>query len=90
MASVSLEAFLQGWLLGSSLMAVALTQSARQGLRLWAPVLGLASQPAWLWVTFQAAQWGMFTSAVAFTGVWAWGLWHSIKEWSGGVAPLSE
>jgi hypothetical protein len=44
----------------------------------WA--LGLASQPLWLWETWQAAQWGMFALAVFYTGAWARGL---ANHWRG-------
>lgn len=40
----------------------------------WA--LGLASQPFWLWETWQAGQWGMFLLAVFYSGAWARGLWN--------------
>lgn len=37
-------------------------------------MLGLASQPFWLWETWAAGQWGMFLLAVFYTGAWARGL----------------
>lgn len=47
------------------------SQHARFG---WA--LGLASQPFWLYATFEAGQWGMFALAVFYSFAWANGLWN--------------
>lgn len=44
----------------------------------WA--LGLASQPFWLYATFEAGQWGMFALAVFYSFAWANGLWN---HWAG-------
>jgi hypothetical protein len=51
--------------------AVFLAQSGRRRL---ASVIGLTSQPFWLWATFHAHQWGMFGVAWIYTAIWAYGL----------------
>lgn len=38
----------------------------------WA--LGLASQPFWLWETWQAEQFGMFLLSLYYTAMWSRGL----------------
>lgn len=40
----------------------------------WA--IGLASQPFWLWATWEAGQWGMFALSVFYTWTWARGFWN--------------
>ena len=40
----------------------------------WGHVLGLASQPVYIAVTWRARQWGMFIVAVAMCGLWARGI----------------
>ena len=43
----------------------------------WGYVVGLLGQPAWLWCTWSASQFGMFFVSVCFTIVYAWGGWHA-------------
>jgi hypothetical protein len=40
----------------------------------WGWLVGLASQPFWLYETWQAAQWGMFANSLVFTAIYARGL----------------
>jgi hypothetical protein len=42
----------------------------------WAPVVGLMGQPFWLYATGSAAQWGMFGLCLAYTVVYAIGVWR--------------
>lgn len=58
---------------GLTALLLAMTPSARA--RRWAPVVGLLGQPAWLLFAWDAAAWGLFTLSVAYTAVYAWGLW---------------
>lgn len=51
-----------------------LSQSPNVKARAAAPWLGLAAQPAWLYATFTAEQWGMFASSIAYTFVWVRGV----------------
>jgi hypothetical protein len=44
-----------------------------------AAAAGLAGQPFWLWVTWQAGQVGMFVVACGYTAVWAVQLWKVCK-----------
>ena len=37
--------------------------------------IGLASQPFWLWATWNAGDWGMLTVAVFTTWTWGYGVW---------------
>lgn len=39
----------------------------------WAPVVGLAGQPFWLYSTGAAGQWGMFALCCAYTAIYARG-----------------
>ncbi len=53
--------------------AVFLVNSPWESARGWGAVIGLISQPAWLYATASAGQWGSFISALAFTVGWAFG-----------------
>lgn len=44
--------------------------------RRWGFVIGLASQPFWLWATWSDQAWGMLIVAVFCTGTWALGVWN--------------
>lgn len=66
---------IQGAILILSAAAMWLVSGRSRHARLgWA--LGLASQPFWLYATFEADQWGMFALAVFYTFAWANGLWN--------------
>lgn len=43
-------------------------------LRRWGYVVGLISQPLWLYVTFAAAQWGMFALSCWYSFAWVNGI----------------
>lgn len=51
--------------------AIWLSQDAREQVRRWAPILGLAGQPFWFYSAYTAQQWGIF--ALCFLYTWAWG-----------------
>ena len=57
-------------LLGSA--AIFLTQQKYECLKRYACIFGLASQPLFIWSTYDHDQWGMFALALFYT--WAWGL----------------
>lgn len=40
----------------------------------WGHVVGLASQPFWLYASFSAEQWGIFICAIAYTVMWIRGI----------------
>ena len=50
--------------------------------RRFAPVVGLCGQPAWLYVTAMAGQWGMFLLCCAYTALYLRGSWQA---WRGVV-----
>lgn len=72
-----LDTWLQACIIGFGLPAVLLLNLGVG----WAPLLGLASQPAWLWATARKRQWGMFGLSCVYTAVWLVGaarwLWGS-------------
>lgn len=64
--------------------------SESERARRWAPVVGLAGQPFWLWATGSAHQWGMFALCLAYTAIYSKGAWkavraHGITKTGGGV-----
>ncbi len=50
--------------------------SRKEHWRRWGYILGLLSQPLWLYVTYEAKQWGMFTLSVWYTYSWIQGVWN--------------
>lgn len=57
--------------LASLWMAMGRNAAARR----WAPVVGLLGQPAWLAFAWGAEAWGLLALSVAYTGVYARGIW---------------
>jgi len=48
-------------------------------LRKFAPIIGLAGQPAWAWFAWQSQAWGMGLLVAAYTLVYIRGIW---VQWS--------
>ena len=40
----------------------------------YGPILGLCSQPFWLYLTFKNNQWGMFVLSFIYTVIWITGI----------------
>lgn len=55
--------------------AIWLSQSKSLNAQRYACVLGLLGQPFWLYATWHAAQWGMFSLCFLYTAAWARGFW---------------
>lgn len=64
---------LQIWIAASGLAAIALLQFGTARARRWAPFLGLAGQPAWIWHAIDAHAVGVLVVSAAYTVVWAAG-----------------
>lgn len=43
--------------------------------RRWAPVVGLAGQPWWVWFAINSEAWGLLVLSLAYTVVYACGAW---------------
>lgn len=43
--------------------------------RRWAPVIGLAGQPAWITFAVQAQAWGLLALSLAYSAVYIRGAW---------------
>lgn len=61
---------LQIWIAASGLAAIALLQFGTPRARRWAPFIGLAGQPAWIWHAIDAHAVGVLVVSVAYTVVW--------------------
>jgi hypothetical protein len=66
---------LQIMLAGCGLVAMWLATGRSASARRWAPVIGLAGQPAWLAFAVGADAWGLVLLSIAYTGVYARGVW---------------
>ncbi len=58
---------------GLSAMWMAMGKSARA--RKWAPLVGLCGQPFWLAFALQAKAWGLLALSLAYSFVYARGVW---------------
>ena len=54
--------------------------------RRWAPLVGLAGQPFWLWFAFAADAWGLLALSVAYSAVYAHGAWVQFRVPPGEMA----
>ena len=59
-------------LFGLTSIYCAMGKSAR--LRKWAPIIGLAGQPAWAWFAWQSQAWGLGVLVLAYTLVYCNGI----------------
>lgn len=48
--------------------------------RKWGYLLGLISQPFWLYSTYTGEQWGIFALGIWYTYAWLQGIWNYIIE----------
>lgn len=53
-----------------------LANDPRESWRRWACIIGLVAQPFWMYATFQAAQWGIFSLSFVYAAGWARGVRH--------------
>jgi hypothetical protein len=56
--------------------AVFLTQSKSANARKFACLVGMASQPFWIWAAIHAGQWGILIVNVLYTFAWGKGIWQ--------------
>jgi hypothetical protein len=50
--------------------AIWLTNHRSAGVRKWAPIVGLSSQPFWFWTTFAHHQYPVLVTCVIYTYAW--------------------
>lgn len=62
---------------GLTALWLAMGQSERG--RRWAPIIGLAGQPFWLYYAASAGAWGMLVLSLAYSGVYVRGIF---VQWS--------
>jgi hypothetical protein len=55
-------------------LSIWLSQAPTAAHRRWAPVAGLIAQPAWLWASIQASQWGIAALSLVYAAGWIRGL----------------
>lgn len=51
-----------------------LSQSPAIGSRKWAPIIGLAAQPFWLWASIKADQYGIAALSLVYAAGWIRGI----------------
>ena len=66
----------------TGITAILITQLNKPQWQKYACVFGLAGQPFWIHSAATHAQWGVLTLTLAYTGIWALGMYnHWIKKW---------
>lgn len=62
------------------LTSIWFAMGTNEALHLWAPIVGLAGQPAWAWFSYKTRAWGLAALVLAYTLVYLrgaliqWGL----------------
>lgn len=77
----------------TGLTAVLALQFGSARARRWAPVIGIAGQPAWLWHAWQSGAVGVGIVSLAYTAVWAAGCvgaWRSSGASSEGDSQMKQ
>lgn len=59
--------------------ALFMQYSASVTLRRYAPLVGLAGQPAWIYVAYTEAKWGMLVVTLLYTVGWLKGTLRNIR-----------
>lgn len=54
--------------------------SRTDGAHRWGHVMGLLSQPAYIYVTWKAGMWGVFFMALYYTWTWSRGVWFRFRS----------
>jgi hypothetical protein len=72
-AELDLDALLETGIAVLSLAAIVMLVSGGSWHR-WGSVVGLASQPFWIFATWRARRWGMFVVSCAYVFVWVFGI----------------
>lgn len=57
------------------LATVWLSQCRTFNARKWAAPIGLVAQPAWLYASWQAGQWGIFLLSIVYAVAWVRGIY---------------
>lgn len=55
-------------------LSIFMSQSASVAQRRWAPIIGLVAQPAWLYASITAEQWGIAALSLVYAAGWARGI----------------
>lgn len=71
---------LQAWITLTGLGAIALLQFGGERARRWAPFVGLAGQPAWLWHAAESQAVGIGVVSAAYTVVWLAGCVREVRR----------
>lgn len=60
----------------AGVLSVWLSQDKREEYRKWACIAGLLAQPAWMYATYQAGQWGIFALSFVYAADWLRGFYN--------------
>lgn len=64
------------WLiLTAGVLAILLSQLPAPAARRWAPVVGLISQPAWIYAALIVEQWANLVCSLLILLIWILGIW---------------
>lgn len=66
----------QGIIVVCGVLSVWLSQSIHHNAKRWACIIGMCAQPAWLWETYRAEQWGLMALSGFYALGWARGIWN--------------
>jgi len=70
---MDLNMIIQIYIFITEAVAMWLTQQHREHWRKYAPIIGLAGEPAWIYSSYASEQWGIFGLSLIYTYIWAIG-----------------
>lgn len=77
--TAAVDIYFQVWLAFTGVLALVLALHGNPTGRLFAPWIGLAGQPAWIYVALHTHQIGVLLVTLAYTGVWISGCVRSLR-----------
>ena len=72
-----MEIFSQLIIAVTGMVAIYLTQQSNEGIKKYAPILGLAGQPFWYCTTLLNEQYGIFVLTLGYTYLWGLGFYNN-------------
>lgn len=66
----------QIWIGIFGVAAIFLVNHHAPAVRRWGPIMGMISQPAWFYATWQAQQWGIFGLSLLYLYSWGMGIYN--------------
>ena len=57
-------------------IAMLLTQQSNENLKKYAPIIGMAGEPFWIYASLNANQWGILGLSIIYSFIWGLGIYN--------------